>query len=190
MASSSILSYLYYESGQLIYDEKSPKGRLGNLYNNQIPYVSNSVGKSIVSYITGHAICEGYISGVDKTLDDWPLLDNTLYEGQRLIDLLNMNAGDRKYVDDDKGLVGTGRWYNNHSIQTFAERELKDSVAIPIKSRKHHYNGLATNVVLNYVVYKSDGGFPHLLHKVFQDKVKIQYPRDCKFFCVNGGLSQ
>ena len=26
---------------------------------------SNSVGKSLVSYVTGHAICKGYISNVD-----------------------------------------------------------------------------------------------------------------------------
>ena len=61
-------------------------------------YLSNSVGKSLVSYVTGHAICEGYIESVDVVLDDWSVLDGTLYEGQKLIDLLNMNAGDHKYI--------------------------------------------------------------------------------------------
>ena len=60
--------------------------------------LSNSVGKSLVSYVTGHAICEGYIENVDVVLDDWSVLDGTIYEGQKLIDLLNMNAGDHKYI--------------------------------------------------------------------------------------------
>ena len=46
--------------------------------------LSNSVGKSLVSYVTGHAICEGYIDNVDVTLSDWSVLDNTLYEGQKV----------------------------------------------------------------------------------------------------------
>ena len=176
MAESSILSYIYFDNGQLIYDEKSPPQRLGDIYRDETPYISNSVGKSIVSYITGHAICDGYISDIDTTIDDWPLVDRTLYKDQRLIDLLNMNAGDLEYVDDSSGLIGTGRWYNTHSIETFARRELKDSKPIPLRERKHHYNGLVTNIILNYVIHKTGNQFNDLLQSVFQEKVKIQHP--------------
>ena len=50
---------------------------------------SHSMGKSLVSYVTGHAICEGYISSVDEKLTGWDIIENTLYDNQVLIDLLN-----------------------------------------------------------------------------------------------------
>ena len=175
MSETSLLSYLYYENGKIIYDAKTPENRLGDLYNDKTLWLSNSVGKSIVSYVTGHAICEGYIDGINTKLDDWPLIENTLYHDQYLIDLLNMNAGDNKYIDDRNGMIGTGRWMNSHNIETFAERELKGSKAISKRSRKHHYNGLVTNLIMNYVVHKSDYDFQGLMNRVFQDKVKIQH---------------
>ena len=46
----------------------------------------------------GHAICEGYISNINEKLTGWKLVENTLFEDQVLIDLLNMAAGDQKYV--------------------------------------------------------------------------------------------
>ena len=61
---------------------------------------SHSVGKSLVSYVLGHAICEGYIDSIDVTLDDWSVLDGTLYKGQKLIDILNMQAGDQKIIGE------------------------------------------------------------------------------------------
>ena len=38
---------------------------------------SNSIGKSMVGYLAGHAICSGYIDSLDTRLNDWPLLENT-----------------------------------------------------------------------------------------------------------------
>ena len=63
-------------------------------------FKSHSVGKSMVSYVMGHAICEGYIESVDSKVNDWPILENTLYHDQKLINLLNFRAGDQKYVWD------------------------------------------------------------------------------------------
>ena len=36
------------------------------------------------------------------TLDDWTTIKGTLYEGQKLIDLLNMRAGDQKIIGEKK----------------------------------------------------------------------------------------
>ena len=30
-----------------------------------------SMGKSVTSYLVGHAICESYIDGVDARVNDW-----------------------------------------------------------------------------------------------------------------------
>src|SRR6056300_1632080 len=82
---TGLISYLLFKDNKIVIDESNlPE----NVKKNNNLLVSNSVGKSLVSYITGHAICEGYIDNVDVTLDDWSVLDNTLYQGQKLIDIL------------------------------------------------------------------------------------------------------
>ena len=58
-----------------------------------------SVGKTMVSYVMGHAICKGYIDSIDSTIGDWSLVNNTLYQDQKIIDLLNMSAGDQKFLE-------------------------------------------------------------------------------------------
>lgn len=172
---SALLSYLYFEDGAIIYDEKSPEHRLGDLYLDNTPFLSNSVGKSISSYILGHAICKGYVSGLDARLGDWGLIENTLYHDQNLLDIINMNAGDTKVVDDATGLKGTDRWYNIHSLKSFSQRELAGSKAVSKSRRKHHYNGLATNIFLNYIVHKTDYRFQSLLDEIFRKHVKTQH---------------
>ena len=52
----------------------------------------------MASYVAGHAICGGYIDSINSRLNDWPLIENTLYYDQKLINLLNMSAGDQEYV--------------------------------------------------------------------------------------------
>ena len=83
----------------------SPKERLGKLFNDETKFRSNSMGKSLPSYILGHAICEGYIDSLDSTISDWSLVKNTLYENQKLIDILNMTTGDQEYVYDSHMLL-------------------------------------------------------------------------------------
>ena len=68
MNKTSMLSYLLYEDGKITIDEITPKDRFGILYDNNTVHTSASVGKSLVSYVTGHAICEGYISSIDHKL--------------------------------------------------------------------------------------------------------------------------
>ncbi len=104
MKTKGILSYLYYQDGQVLIDETSPKERLGKFMNDETKYYSMSMSKSLVSYIIGHSICDGYIDGVDARINDWSILNNSLYYNQKLIDLLNMSAGDQKYINDFKTL--------------------------------------------------------------------------------------
>jgi hypothetical protein len=177
MKSSSILSYLYYSDNKVVYDEIVSDGRFGK-FKDDYQYRSNSIGKSIVSYILGHAICEGFIGGLESKIDDWPILFNTLYSEQKISDLLNMRAQDQKYVDDQKGLINSGRWYNIHSIEDFAKNELANSS--PSGDRGYHYNGLVTNIIMNYMVFKSGDKFDELMNQVFRDKVGIA--NDVYFF--------
>ena len=59
MKTTGLISYLYYEDGNIVYDELSPKEVFGFIINNDTALWSHSVGKSLVSYVLGHAICEG-----------------------------------------------------------------------------------------------------------------------------------
>ena len=42
-------------------------------------------------------------------LNDWPLIQNTLYEDAVLIDLLNMKGGDQKWVGERRNVGSDNR---------------------------------------------------------------------------------
>lgn len=171
MRTTPLLSYLYWDSGQIIHDEITPPDRFGRDFTNRTPYLSQSVGKSINAYITAHAICAGYIESIDQPLSDWPLMRETAYGQLRLIDVMNMRAGDNPHVDDFDGLKASGRWYNVHSLRSFAENELAGTT--PSNSRPYHYNGLATRMMANYTVFKAGDNYQRLIDRVFRDKAGV-----------------
>ena len=173
MNKTSMLSYLLYEDGKITIDEITPLDRFGILYDNNTVHTSASVGKSFVSYVTGHAICEGYISSIDHKLNDWELLENTLFYDQKLIDLMNMAAGHHKYADSN--LKTDGLYPTNSNKNTIAFH-MKDGVFKNSKKSKskYQYTNLLTSMVINYVWHKSDGNFQDLLDKVFKEKAKIE----------------
>ena len=173
MNKTSMLSYLLYEDGKITIDEITPLDRFGILYDNNTVHTSASVGKSFVSYVTGHAICEGYISSIDHKLNDWELLENTLFYDQKLIDLLNMAAGHHQYADSN---IKTGGLYPTNSNKNTIAFHMKDGVFKNSKKSKskYQYTNLLTSMVINYVWHKSDGNFQDLLDKVFKEKAKIE----------------
>ena len=177
MERKAIASYLYFEKGKVIIDKISPKDRLGELINNKTRLRSNSMGKSLASVILGHAICEGYIESIDTKINDWPLLKGSLYENHKLIDLLNMASGDQKYVYDSFLLKNGKRNRNDgYGVDDMSARfigvEFKDKKA---SKKKYNYNNINTNLILNYVLFKSNGNFDKLLNKIFQEKARIKH---------------
>ena len=177
MERKAIASYLYFEKGKVIIDKISPKDRLGELINNKTRLRSNSMGKSLASVILGHAICEGYIESIDTKINDWPLLKGSLYENHKLIDLLNMASGDQKYVYDSFLLKNGKRNRNDgYGVDDMSARfigvEFKDKKA---SKKKYNYNNINTTLILNYVLFKSNGNFDKLLNKIFQEKARIKH---------------
>ena len=61
-----LLSYLFYDNGIIKYDGKAKDGRFKKDITNETLFYTHSTGKSITSYIVGHAICDGYISSIDE----------------------------------------------------------------------------------------------------------------------------
>ena len=186
-----ILSYLYFEDDKIIIDEVSPNDRLGQLFDDETKFRSNSMGKSLPSYILGHAICDGYIESVDTTISDWKIVKNHLYQNHKLIDLLNMTSGDQKYAYDSHTLKGQ-EWNNqppansdldDHNVNRTLHRWFRSKE--PSANRYYNYNVMNTQLILNYVLFKTGGeNFQKLLDKVFKEKAKIE---DIVYFYKNEG---
>jgi hypothetical protein len=181
MQTTGLLSYLYYDDGKIIYDEITSQQRFGKYVTDNTPLSTHSIGKSWTSYLLGQAICRGLIDSVYSRIDDWDLLTGTVYDNQRLIDLINMRSGDQHIVTEADGLVETGRWFNNYMISSFVRLELANTSPT---TREYNYNGLATNIVLNYVLLKTNEEID-LLRDVFTQHVKIENPLG---FYTRGGM--
>ena len=174
---TGLISYLLFEDNKIVIDESDIpiKVQEDRIIDGLLP--SHSMGKSLVSYVTGHAICEGYISSVDERLTGWDVIKNTLYEDQVLIDLLNMTAGDQKYIgqrldpQEDNFLKKSKVNGNLIPLKRIMELDLLNSK----KSKPvYNYSALTTHVIMNYVIYKTDDDWQKLLNKVFNEHVKVK----------------
>ncbi|MDC0980959.1 thermonuclease family protein [Candidatus Pseudothioglobus singularis] len=172
MQETALLSYLLYEDDKIVIDEITPKDRFGDMFTDTSIYHSRSMGKTFTSYLTGHAICEGEIKSVDSRLDDWPILEGTLYHNQKLINLLNMSAGDSAYIKNDKFINPKGlNAFNDSSLQMTMKNEFKGSKK---SFAQYSYNDANPNIVLSYLWYKySEDDFKRLLDDVFAKKIRI-----------------
>jgi hypothetical protein len=165
MQKKAILSYLYFQDDQILIDELTPKDRFGDFVKNETKLRSNSVGKSMVSVVLGHAICEGYIESLDSKINDWPMLKNTLYDNQKIIDFLNMNVGDYKYINDGGPVKDYSYDVDTKSIHATINSFFKNSEKA---KPKYNYTQFLPNVIFNYVKFKSGNDFQNLLDKAFQ----------------------
>ena len=175
---TALLSYLLFEDGQITIDKISPNDRFGKFINNETKLRSMSVGRSMASYTLAHAICDGYIDSFDTRLDDWPLLENTLYYNQKLSDILNMNSGDHKYIEK-------GEFKNSKGLKEEFKGSLDDHVVsleqylfylknTKSSKRRFNYHSINSAIVLNYVLFKTGDDFEKILEKTFKDKAKIK----------------
>ena len=175
---TALLSYLLFEDGQITIDKISPNDRFGKFIKEDTKLRSMSVGRSMASYTLAHAICDGYIDSVDTRLDDWPLLENTLYYNQKLSDILNMNSGDHKYIEK-------GEFINSEGLAEKFKGSLDDHMTsleqylFYLKNTKNskprfNYHSINSAIVLNYVLFKTGDDFERILEKTFKDKAKIK----------------
>jgi len=193
---TGLISYLLFEDDKIVIDESDIPDKTRKGKNNEAEKIHNgllqshSMGKSLVSYVTGHAICEGYISSVDEKLTGWDIIENTLYDNQVLIDLLNMQAGDQLYVGErtkphHDGYMKNKKDIDGKIIPMFRNKINVNTTPLKIlmknyfqntkKSRRvYNYNGLTTNVIMNYVIFKTGDDWEKLLHKVFNEHVKVK----------------
>ena len=173
-----LVSYLLFEDNKIKIDEHDLPS---DIKRNKGLMPSHSMGKSLVSYVTGYAICEGYIDNINVKLDDWSTVKGTLYEGQKLIDLLNMRAGDQKIIGErnfnsDNGIKDrTGKRSKNVNVYPIKDIMKLDILQTTKKSKPvYNYNALATNTIMNYTIFKVGDDYQQLLNKVFKEDAKVR----------------
>ncbi len=172
MQDTALLSYLLYEDGKIVIDEITPEDRFGGMFRDSSKFHSQSVAKTLIGYVAGHAICKGYIDSVDSRLNDWPVLENTLYHNQKLIDVLNMASGTQAYFNGSNRFTNSNRTVTSPTVEGIMKREFKGSKK---SSSIYNYNNLNPNVVGSYLIYKLGAdNFQALLDDVFKNKARIE----------------
>ena len=171
---TALLSYLLYEDGKVVVDELTPADRFGSQVFDDTPLPSRSIGKSLTSYLLGHAICSGLIEDVDATLDDWDWVANTVYEGQALIDLVNMRAGDQEYAHTNRLFLPNNQDRNiRWKPLSLTLNQLKGTKP---GDRHYNYNDLAVNTVTNYIRHKTGNNYRQFTTSFLHDKIGIASP--------------
>ena len=177
---TGIISYLLFENDKIVIDVADiPKKVSSGEYIIDGLLPSHSMGKSLVSYVTGHAICEGYIDSINVKLNDWPLIKNTLYQDAVLLDLLNMKGGDQKWVGERRNVGSDNRIKGGKPEENVNVIGLEKVMSKYLKGTEkskliYNYSALTTNVIMNYVKFKAGDDWDKLLHKVFNEHVKVK----------------
>ena len=167
---TGLVSYILFENNKILIDENRKSKYRG-------PYPSHSVGKSMVSLVTGYAMCGGYINHTVYDRIDYPTVAGTLYENQILLNLLNMQAGDDEIVGDriyghDNPYKGKGPNLNTIPIHKVMKKYFKDEEGLE-PGTYFNYSAMTTNVIINYVIYKTGDDWEKLLHKIFVEDAKV-----------------
>ena len=169
-----LVSYLLFEDNKIKIDEHDLPSYIKN---NKGLLPSHSMGKSLVSYVTGYAICEGYIDNINVKLDDWSTVKGTLYEGQKLIDLLNMKAGDQKIIGENKFNSDNKLKDSRYNVNVYPIKQVMETDILQNTKKSkpvYNYNALATNTIMNYTIFKVGDDYQQLLNKVFKEDAKIK----------------
>jgi len=130
--------------------------------------------------VTGYALCGGYINHTVFDRIDYPTVAGTLYENQKLINLLNMQAGDDGIIGErlyrkDNPIRGKSPNTNTIPIKKVMKKYFKDKQHLGLEpGLTYNYSALTTNVVMNYVIYKTGDDWEKLLHKVFVEDAKVE----------------
>ena len=167
---TGLVSYILFENNKILIDENRKSKYRG-------PYPSHSVGKSLVSLVTGYAMCGGYINHTVYDRIDYPTVAGTLYENQKLIHLLNMQAGDDEIIGMrigiwDSKITKNKQSINTISIKTAMKRYFKGVDGLE-PGKYFNYSAMTTNVIMNYVIYKTGDDWNKLLHKIFVEDAKV-----------------
>ncbi len=172
---TGLVNYLLFENGKIVINKKN--------YNDQIKknkntLTSNSVGKSMISYVVGHAVCKGYIDNVNVKLNDWIVLNDTLYADNTLLQVLNMTSGDQDYLGEKK--FKNDGYFNGDKMKYINRRTVAESMLWFKGTKKkeenspYNYSAMSTYVAINYAIHKVGKDYEKLLKEIFTDHVGVK----------------
>ena len=186
---TGLVNYLLFENGKIVINKKN--------YNDQIKknkntLTSNSVGKSMISYVVGHAVCKGYIDNVNVKLNDWIVLNDTLYADNTLLQVLNMTSGDQDYLGEKK--FKNDGYFNGDKMKYINRRTVAESMLWFKGTKKkeenspYNYSAMSTYVAINYAIHKVGKDYEKLLKEIFTDHVGVK--DTVHFMKVSAGYTQ
>ena len=180
---TGLVNYVLYENGKIVIDQSNYNEEI--IKNNGL-LRSNSMGKSLVSYVVGHGICKGYIDSVNVKLSDWEILNNTLYADNTLLQILNMTAGDHNFVGErnfgknSESTDGSIKGSKKNMIQRNSIAQNMNLYFRGTKKKKknspYNYSAMATHVAINYLISKFENAqkYEKFLTEIFRDHVGIK----------------
>ena len=172
---TGLASYIVYTNGKIVINKNNWNDEI--VKNNGM-LRSNSMGKSLIAYVTGHAVCK-YGLNLNKKLDDWVVIDNTLYEDNTLLQVLNMTSGDHNIVGEKKfrgdGFIN-GEKHKQVNNKTVAYNMIHFKNTNKEKENSpYNYSALSTMVAINYVIHKIGvDNYEKFLTEIFTDHVGVK----------------
>ena len=172
---TGLVSYIVYTNGKIVINKNNWNDEI--VKNNGM-LRSNSMGKSLIAYVTGHAVCK-YGLNLNKKLDDWVVIDNTLYEDNTLLQVLNMTSGDHNIVGEKKfrgdGFIN-GEKHKQVNNKTVAYNMIHFKNTNKEKENSpYNYSALSTMVAINYVIHKIGvDNYEKFLTEIFTDHVGVK----------------
>ena len=92
---TGLVNYLLFENGTITINKKNYNDAIKK---NKNKLRSNSIGKSLISYVVSHAVCKDYIDNVNVKLNDWIVLNDNLITDSTLLQVLSMTSSDQDYI--------------------------------------------------------------------------------------------
>jgi len=172
---TGLVNYLLYENGKIVINKKNYNDVIKK---NKNVLRSNSMGKSMISYVTGHAVCK-YGIDLNTKMNDWAVLNNTLYADNTLSQVLNMTSGDHNYIGEKK-FKGDGyvkgnkkKVINNKTV--FESMQWFQGTKKKKENSPYNYSAMSTHVAINYVIHKvGTENYQKLLKEIFTDHVGVK----------------
>ena len=172
---TGLVNYLLFENGKIVINKKNYNDAIKK---NKNTLMSNSVGKSMISYVVGHVVCKGYIDNVNVKLNDWIVLNDTLYADNTLLQVLNMTSGDQDYLGEKK--FKNDGYFNGDKMKYINRRTVAESMLWFKGTKKkeenspYNYSAMSTHVAINYAIHKVGKDYEKLLKEIFTDHVGVK----------------
>lgn len=170
---TGLVSYMVYDKGSLVVDLTSPPDRFGDLLKADPHIYSMSLGKSLVGYFMGHAICQGHIESLDQKLSDWPLVADTFIADVSVKDVINASMGHHVFLKNNEEFH-SGRFVGHTGADSLAIMITNENLeGTKADVKKYMYGQLPPFVALNYIAFKTGYEFKDFSDKILRDYVGL-----------------